>query len=307
MIDLNDLRHAMSRALDLGRYTITVGVAGGEQVPESITLDLLERDDDGFHEVAVDFDWTVSREQAERMSKRAMEAALRPTITPEGDALVYTVTDDHGAAIPAQGPVLKDDWTELDHMLKRMAALEERAGVKVGPSSVDEYIGGPRIYEFALQDIRHGPLHESLSTVELEDAPDRQHAEQADWVHVYDRVTRERRTLKRPEPDAVLTGLRDVAADLRRQSFEGSDPSKPYDGSGMVKGMADLSPLIVTRGGVPVEDQKAGLEEFKAACMKPDPMPPVGPLTSTEGAEGGGCAGVHLDAVVLGARSHRIR
>lgn len=286
MIDLNDLRHSISTALNLGRYTLVVKQIGGEPVPASITLDLVERDDDDFEaeippcftittfdmgdlrDVPVEFSGTVSRERAEEMSRRAMANALRPTITPEGDALRDTVTDDHGPAVPAQ----RD---------------ESSAGVRGGAMDrsyaewhreITEAVSA-RVYGFAAQDTKGAW---ALSTVLLADAPDQEAAALADWVHVYDRVTRERRTLKRPEPDAVLTGLRDVAADLRRQAFEGSDPSKPYDGSGMVKGMADMSPLIVTRGGVPVEDQKAGLEEFKAACLKPDPMPPVGPLTSTE-------------------------
>lgn len=66
IIELNDLRHSINRALNLGRYQIVVKTAGAEQVPASITLDLLERDDDGF---------------------------AFPT---------ETTSDDHGAAIPEQ-------------------------------------------------------------------------------------------------------------------------------------------------------------------------------------------------------------
>lgn len=77
MIDLNDLRHAMSRALDLGRYTIVVKTAGGEQVPASIALDLLERDDD-------DFDLQMLKEQIAEAEKDFVRQ-FRPTTTRESD------------------------------------------------------------------------------------------------------------------------------------------------------------------------------------------------------------------------------
>jgi hypothetical protein len=97
----------------------------------------------------------------------------------EGEGLA--ATDEHGPAIPAQGQP------------------------------------GPIVYEFALQDAVtvHNPRPVNLDSVFLGHAPDLSAANAADWVHVYDRVTRERRTLKRPAPDAILTGLQDVAADLR--------------------------------------------------------------------------------------------
>jgi hypothetical protein len=95
----------------------------------------------------------------------------------EGEGLA--ATDEHGPAIPAQGQP------------------------------------GPIVYEFALQDTAAGAMGYGLDGVEIEDAPDRVSFAAADWVHVFDRGTRERRTLKRPAPDAILTGLQDVAADLR--------------------------------------------------------------------------------------------
>jgi hypothetical protein len=86
--------------------------------------------------------------------------------------------DDHGPAIPAQGQT------------------------------------GPVIYEFALQDAdQFDGIW--LGNVTLTRAPDVQAAQRADWVHVFDRVTRERRTLKRPAESPIVQGLRDVAADLR--------------------------------------------------------------------------------------------
>lgn len=96
-------------------------------------------------------------------------------------------TDEHGPAIPAQGQP------------------------------------GPIVYEFALQDTAAGALGFGLDKVVIEEAPDWATAQRADWVHVYDRVTRERRTLKRPAPDVVLTGLYGIAADLRSASLRAID------------------------------------------------------------------------------------
>jgi hypothetical protein len=105
-------------------------------------------------------------------------AGLHPWMT-DGERAEAFAADDHGPAIPAQGRP------------------------------------GPIVYEFALQDTAAGAMGYGLDGVEIEDAPDRVSFAAADWVHVYDRVTRERRTLKRPAPDAILTGLQDVSADLR--------------------------------------------------------------------------------------------
>jgi hypothetical protein len=95
------------------------------------------------------------------------------------DADPEASTDDHGPAVPAQGQP------------------------------------GPIVYEFALQETAAWALGFGLDKIVAPDAPDAAAFHVADWVHVYDRVTRERRTLKRPAPDAILTGLQDVAADLR--------------------------------------------------------------------------------------------
>lgn len=77
---------------------------------------------------------------------------------------------------------------------------------------------GPRVYEFAFQDAvpHYGFFPAELIDVTQNHAPDYVAASNADWVHVYDRVTRERRTLKRPGADRIVKGLADVAADLRR-------------------------------------------------------------------------------------------
>jgi hypothetical protein len=131
----------------------------GKGQPVEITVDLRERDDDGFGT--------------------------------EAESLA--ATDDHGPAIPAQTASPPD---------------------VVYPSP---FVSGPIVYEFALQDVepKRVPWPLTLNTAVLRDAPDQVAASTADWVHVYDRVTRERRTLKRPAPDAILTGLRKIASDLR--------------------------------------------------------------------------------------------
>lgn len=177
MIDLNDLRHSINRALNLGRYQIVVKTAGGEQVPASITLDLLERDDDLFG--------LLDADSLERVIDRVNTA--------------LDAEDDHGPTIPAQ----------LKSVLR---------GQFPDPS--------PRIYEFAVDEMERSfsGRHIPLENVMLTDAPNWKAAVAADWVHVFDRVTRERRTLKRPEPDAVLKGLSDVAADLRAKR---GDPVEP--------------------------------------------------------------------------------
>lgn len=126
-------------------------------------------------------------------------------------------TDDHGPAIPAQS-------------------------VRQNPQPPT----GPRVYEFALQDVFTDGYF-GLEQVGRNDAPDQAAAAAADWVHVYDRVTRERRTLKRPAPGPIEAGLRDVAAELRR----------------------GFSPEDATH----IESSA--------------PLPPVGPLTSKEGLRAG--------------------
>lgn len=295
IIKLDDLRHAIARAVDLGRYTVQFGtepVSGGvEVVPASITLDLRERDDDGF----LDLPSLADLMRGQIGKGRPFPD---PTITPEGEALVNTVHDDQGPAIPAQ-PV----WTGLD-------------------------IGAGRdvsVYEFALQDVKRTPAEVRLDwTLKLADiveadAPDYEAAHAADWVHVYDRVTRERRTLKRPEPDRILTGLRDVAADLRGKSWPQPGDQVLYwpkhydrpsgvwrDGAGgtpwigKVESVTDGGAMISWRHGesflpvssAPVESLRP-LSDWTPRGAPVEPpfgcaaLPPVGPLTSTEGLKPG--------------------
>lgn len=92
---------------------------------------------------------------------------------------------------------------------------------------------GPRVYEFALQgaDCRF-TTPKALDEVQVGHAPDMNAFHAADWVHVYDRVTRERRTLKRPVEDKIIKGLADVAADLRGGPVKG--PFTDKDGGAEV-------------------------------------------------------------------------
>jgi hypothetical protein len=147
-IKRGDLHLTVAGAMNRGRYVL---MTDGKGQPVEITVDLRERDDDGFG----------------------------------SEAESLAATDDHGAAIPAQ--------------------------------TQNRFRPGPVVYEFALQDVdpNRVPWPPTLNWAVLRDAPDQAAASTADWVHVYDRVTRERRTLKRPAPDAILTGLRKIASDLR--------------------------------------------------------------------------------------------
>lgn len=293
-IKRGDLHMAVSTAFNRGRYVLMTG--GGDGSPIEITIDLRERPDDLFqmestpgvvdswveprredigvwrpfstdpHEVLSpperhhpDVEPAVyeamRKVQGERERRglvwQALNLYAHATGAVAGTDIVAHfaarmdaerarafTTDDHGPAIPAQGEPFE-------------AGLDRNLNATF-----------PRVYEFALQDIRKrsrfalvGGIF-TFENVEIGDAPDQEAAAAADWVHVYDRVTRERRTLKRPEPDAVLTGLRDVAADLRGKTY----PEK-----------ADAHPK-----GLPVEPP------FGCAAL-----PPVGPLTSTEGLKPG--------------------
>lgn len=212
-----DLHLALSTAFNRGRYVL---MTGGDGQPQEITIDLRERDDDLFESEPL-----TDKERAALAGRWA-----------RGDFSA----DDHGPAIPAQ------DWTDTPPEV----------------SYASPFVSGPVVYEFALQDcerldweIRDG-VFPPLDTIRDIDAPDQDAVKRADWVHVYDRVTRERRTLKRPEPDAVLKGLRDVAADLRAKAT-----GYPFD-----------QPGVTVVRGAPVEPP------FGCAAL-----PPVGPLTSTEG------------------------
>lgn len=272
MIDLNDLRHSISTALNLGRYTIVVKQVGGEPVPASITLDLVERDDDLF-----DTGYPDGRPAWDRWYKVASEdatrAALRPTITPEGEALKPFGSDDHGPAVPQQKYV------------SPVRGVHD-GGLVPGPFKAPE---APRVYEFALQDAVSTfglTLVATLDVIGLEYAPDQKAAAAADWVHVYDRVTRERRTLKRPEPDAVLSGLRDVAADLRARDA--------FDRVAMAQNIGGEDAASAIRDQI---RQEEGLPELSEVLA--DPMPPVGPLTSTEGLKAGDVLRFTPDGVLM--------
>lgn len=182
-----DLHLALSTAFNRGRYVL---MTAGDGSPLEITIDLKERDDDGFDGDTSEAEAVAHMEQL-RDDRRRFAAAH--------------ATDDHGPSIPRQ---------ETDGAPLRFAAYP--------PTQTH--------YEFALQDcFGEWGQPATLDAVFYHHAPDIFAADRADWVHVYDRVTRERRTLKRPAPDAVLTGLRDVAADLRGRTATGY----PFDQDGV--------------------------------------------------------------------------
>ena len=297
IIDLNDLRHSINRALNLGRYTIVVKTAGAEQVPASITLDLLERDDDGFK-------WPVEAEAF----PEGMPSASRWATTTELPPKPCGECDGKGHVGPIQGradavqgctvcmglgyeeendpaPVkrtveevvlkLSVDASDFEAQIAALTKKATETAVSLGrddhgaaiPEQAESLVKGqfsePSVYEFALQDAVFIGPNAGLKDIVTGNCPDLTAYAAADWVHVYDRVTRERRTLKRPEPDAVLTGLRDVAADLRGKTDDAMHRAA-------------------------VEAGYASLEGYvEAKTPAADPMPPVGPLTSTEGLKAG--------------------
>lgn len=195
------LRAAVLSAFDRGRYQVHFGTtpAGDDiaVVPASIVLDLAERDDDLLG--AEPFELFSQGEEAEL--RREVSLAMHGLVSREVaeklagmDLSRFYGADDHGPAVPAQ------DSRSLGEILAQ---------------SIEE---GPSVYEFALQDYwaaSDEAVFEHLADIELHHAPDLDAAEAADWVHVYDRVTRERRTLKRPAEDKIVKGLADVAEDLR--------------------------------------------------------------------------------------------
>lgn len=185
-----DLARAVTDALGRGRYVL---MTSGDGTPQEITLDLKERDDDLFGTELADTEHDGMVPDRIRTEGGVWVHVQRPADAPP-------CSDDHGATIPAQG----------EHHRSAEIVGEENGWAVREP--------GPRVYEFALQEAKRPPWADAATfdNATMLDAPDALSANAADWVHVYDRVTRERRTLKRPEPDRILTGLRDVAADLRR-------------------------------------------------------------------------------------------
>lgn len=104
LIELNDLRHSINRALNLGRYQIVVKTAGGEQVPASITLDLLERDDD---------EYSFSTDEDFR-------SALNGAIDASAAAAVRVATDDHGPSVPDQRAAIRAGFDGIVDDLRTM-------------------------------------------------------------------------------------------------------------------------------------------------------------------------------------------
>lgn len=259
IIDLNDLRHSINRALTLGRYQIVVKTAGAEQVPASITLDLLERDDDGFK-------FRVDPEYSEHPVYEQMRAVKGER---QRAAMVWHALQLYAHETEAPFPKSTLDWfaQRVGVRLTRSDAVPSDDHGAAIPEQAESLVKGqfsePRVYEFALQDAVFIGPNAKLQDVVTGNCPDLKAYAAADWVHVYDRVTRERRTLKRPEPDVVLTGLRDVADDLRGKTDDAMHRAA------VEAGYADLGAYV------------------EAQTPAADPMPPVGPLTSTEGLKAG--------------------
>jgi hypothetical protein len=147
----------------------------------------------------------------------ALSAAFtrgRYVLMTDGDGRPMEITVDLRERPDDLFDVGDSDLGQTPHV-RSMPTIGELATDEHGPAIPAQVQPGPIVYEFALQDTAVGAMGFGLDGVEIEDAPDHASFAAADWVHVYDRVTRERRTLKRPAPDAILTGLQDVAADLR--------------------------------------------------------------------------------------------
>ena len=174
--------------------------------------------------------------------------------------------------------------------LRREVAAYQPESIVAGMFGADDHgpavpaQDGPRVYEFALQgaDCRF-TTPKTLDEVQVGHAPDMNAFHAADWVHVYDRVTRERRTLKRPAEDKIVKGLADVAADLRggvsRDPLEQALASVLEGHEGRISKPGEWR---VWRDG----DGRARWErftQFEAVDPAPVPPPAPGPLTSAEG------------------------
>lgn len=208
-IQTSVLRAAVLSAFDRGRYTVHFGTApAGDDiavVPSSINLDLAERDDD-----------LLGSERFELFTD-AEERELRREVREAFGA------DDHGPAVPVQdGP-----WRQPGGGKVRVSA---------GPSDRDAVV----VYEFAMQDavLRFGRTIQptSLDMVRLHHVPDWDAASNADWVHVYDRVTRERRTLKRPGVDKIVKGMSELVWGLRAKQARMPQPGPLASAKGLVRG-----------------------------------------------------------------------
>lgn len=189
-----DLHLAVSTAFNRGRYVL---MTDGDGRPREITIDLRERPDDLF---AAEDDCLAASEP--ETPRTVEELVIKLSLdASEFEASVAAMRlkhpgvfgeDDHGAAIPAQ--------------------------------TAKGFTPGPLVYEFGIHDVERWRGTErdyALAQTTVHDAPDPAAAAAADWVHVFDRKTRERRTLKRPPPSPVETGLYDLAADLRAIDSKG--------------------------------------------------------------------------------------
>jgi hypothetical protein len=229
------LRAAVLSAFDRGRYQVHFGTApAGDDiavVPTSINLDLAERDDDLLN--CDTFELFTDAEAQE----------LRREVS------VAFAADDHGPTVPTDG------WT----LIRRSVNTPRDTG--------------PIVYEFALQEAvaYNGFRPVRLDAATQNHAPDYVAASNADWVHVYDRVTRERRTLKRPGEDRVVKVMADVAHGKSSALCDavaaalGDDPAMRR--AAVEAGYASLKDYVEAPAPAPVSV----------------PAPAPGPLTSAEG------------------------
>jgi len=205
IIQTSVLRAAVLSAFDRGRYQVQFGTApAGDDiavVPSSICLDLAERDDDLLGSTTDPWPGIFTPEEEAQLAEQM--GALGRSICERFGIDAAFGADDHGPAVPAQDA--PDSATSY--------MIQTGPSDQPGFSTMEEVV---KVYEFALQgaDCRF-TTPKTLDEVQVGHAPDMNAFHAADWVHVYDRVTRERRTLKRPGADRIIKGLADVAADLR--------------------------------------------------------------------------------------------
>lgn len=208
IIPTSVLRAAVLSAFDRGRYSVTFATtpAGDDLavVPSAIILNLEEQDDDMLGSEPFELFTEAEEQELRRDVVMAMSGVISRDVAEKLAAFDISqvfASDDHGPAVPAQA--VSEGLTSY--------MIQTGPSDRPGFSTMEEVV---KVYEFALEDVPHvDGLW--LGNVVVTDAPDVQAARAADWVQVYDRVTRERRTLKRPVSDKIVKGLADVAADLR--------------------------------------------------------------------------------------------
>ena len=209
--------------------------------------------------------------------------------TPAGDdlavvpsAIILNLEEQDDDLLGSANDLWPELFTDAEERELRREVSEAFGADDHGPAVPAQ--DGPRVYEFALQDADcRFTTPKTLDEVQVGHAPDMNAFHAADWVHVYDRVTRERRTLKRPAEDKIVRGLADVAADLRdgaaRDPLEQALASVLEGHEGRVSKPGEWR---VWRDGA----GRVRWERFaQPEAVDPAPVPPPapGPLTSADG------------------------